>query len=89
MSAPIYMFYYIENIYINHRKYLSSESPHQLKGNPIDLEMAQKTCEPIVFNRDLNVKKSWGGYDLDPDAIASPCGLKGNLIKYFSFVGLQ
>lgn len=84
MSPPIHFLYYIENAYINHRNYLNSYSKKQLEGNfgnmlgvIIDEKTAKEKCTPFVYNRDLGKSVSWNGKQLDPDAIASPCGFKG------------
>lgn len=82
MKAPIYVLYYVENVYINHKKYLSSYNEEQLNGLAISAEEAEEDCKPIIFNKDLPFKNSWGGYPLNPDEIASPCGLKALL--YFN-----
>lgn len=42
MEAPVYLLYYIENVYINHKKYLNSMSLEQLKGKAISAEQAEK-----------------------------------------------
>ena len=35
MEGPVYLLYSIKNVYINHRKFLNSYSPDQLKGKTI------------------------------------------------------
>ncbi len=75
MKAPVFLFYELTNFYQNHRRYLKSKSPSQLKGEVITVSDAESACDPVVRNKDLNVKKSWGGYDLDPEQVANPCGL--------------
>lgn len=76
MKGPVFFLYYIEDIYINHKKYLKSFSKRQLLGQTISEDQAFEECYPIVYNRDLPWNRSWGGYPLNPDAIASPCGLR-------------
>ena len=47
-------------------------------GKAISLEEAERTCDPIVRNQDLNAKFAWDGKTLlDPMAVANPCGLIG------------
>jgi hypothetical protein len=93
MQPPITFLYYIENAYINHRKYLSSYSPDQLQGNIlfiegnlIDENKAKAECIPFVYNKDMNKTNSWSGKPLDPDAIASPCGFKGLFLFTLAFL---
>lgn len=76
MPAPIYLMYSVKNIYINHRRYLNSYSNDQLKGKAISAEQAQKECAPFVYNKDIPYNYSYTGQPLDPNDIASPCGLK-------------
>lgn len=35
MEGPVYLLYSIKNVYTNHRKFLNSFSPEQLKGKTI------------------------------------------------------
>lgn len=76
MQAPIYLMYSVKNIYINHRRYLNSYSLDQIKGKAISAEQAQKECAPYVYNKDIPYNYSWTGQPLDPNDIASPCGIK-------------
>ena len=80
MKPPVLLFYELTNFYQNHRRYLKSKSPSQLKGEKIEISDADSACDPVVLNRDLYVKKSWGGYDLDPNQVANPCGLMAKSI---------
>ncbi|CAD8125582.1 unnamed protein product [Paramecium sonneborni] len=84
MKAPIYFYYELENFYQNHRRYVKSKSSTQLSGEEISLSDAEKYCEPIIYNKDL---EEWQQVvyitednilvtkESKPDDIASPCGL--------------
>lgn len=53
MKAPIYFYYELENFYQNHRRYVKSKSSTQLSGEVISLSDAEKYCDPIIYNSDL------------------------------------
>ena len=40
MPGPVYLLYFVENIYINHKKYIASYSVDQLSGTAIDIATA-------------------------------------------------
>lgn len=40
MTAPIYLIQYTTNNYVNHRKFIESYSPDQLKGKVISVDEA-------------------------------------------------
>lgn len=81
MDKPIFFFYELENFYQNHRRYLRSKSLTQLSGENIDLSTAEKNCDPIIKNSDLNIKVSWKNQTLlNQNEIASPCGLMAKSI---------
>lgn len=75
MQPPIYMYYQLTNFYQSHRRYLKSRSAAQLAGKKVDDSTLTTDCYPAITNRDLGKTVSWGNVTLDPDAIASPCGL--------------
>jgi len=75
MTQPILVLYEIDNFYQNHRRYLSSQSLVQLSGEEITDSVANNECSPIVYNKDLKINYSWAGVKLNPESIASPCGL--------------
>ncbi|CAK82795.1 unnamed protein product (macronuclear) [Paramecium tetraurelia] len=84
MKAPIYFYYELENFYQNHRRYVKSKSSTQLSGEEISLSDAEKYCDPIIYNKDLeewqqNVYVTEQNTQIikerNPDDIASPCGL--------------
>jgi hypothetical protein len=76
MEAPIYLLYSVKNIYINHRRFLSSYSLDQIKGLVISEDDAETLCAPIKLNKDIPENISWAGVLLQPDDVASPCGIK-------------
>jgi hypothetical protein len=76
MNAPIYLLYSVKNIYINHRRFLSSYSLDQIKGLTISENDAETLCSPIRFNSEIPENVSWAGAPLQPGDIASPCGIK-------------
>lgn len=79
MEEPIYVLFQLDNFYQNHRRYVQSKSGEQLGGRVVSYEEARSSCHPIVMNRDLNTKYAWDGKTLlDPNAVASPCGLIGS-----------
>ena len=80
MDQPIYFFYELDNFYQNHRRYLRSKSLTQLAGDNIDSSTAEKNCDPIIHNADLYATNSWNYTPLDPNGVASPCGLMAKSI---------
>ena len=79
MAAPIYVYYELTNYYQNHRRYVMSRSMPQLMGKEIDSTQADQ-CSPIIYNSDLDFVNGTAlsyvnGQELDPNAIAYPCGL--------------
>ena len=75
MKAPIFVFYELHNFYQNHRRYIRSKSSTQLAGTEITTSDAQSSCDPVYLMQHIGVTKSWGGYDLKPGDLMSPCGL--------------
>jgi len=80
IEGPVYVYYELGNFYQNHRRYVKSRSYSQLMGNEITLDDAKADCDPIVTNEDAGRTKNIedgpnGPQDLDPEAVAIPCGL--------------
>ena len=51
ISAPIYVYYQLENFYQNHRRYVKSRSNTQLLGKELAVDSnAMKDCDPIITN---------------------------------------
>lgn len=74
LEAPVFVYYELGGIYQNHRRYIGSKSIQQLKGNYMDADELG-FCNPVILNKDLHVKYSIGGVELDPNKPAYPCGL--------------
>jgi hypothetical protein len=64
MNAPIYLLSSVKNIYINHRRFLSSYSLDQIKGLAITDNDAETLCSPIKYNHDIPESVSWAGVSL-------------------------
>lgn len=78
MTGPVFVYYQLDNFYQNHRRYVKSRDYKQLMGETRTPTDVANTCDPIILNKDLaNVgyTKSVNNKDLDPDAVAIPCGL--------------
>lgn len=88
MKAPVMIHYQINNFYQNHRKLLSSYSKEQLKGANLSYEQLNKSaeCDHRISNQDFDLLWSYNGFELDPEAVAIPCGLmaKSFFIDKFS-----
>jgi hypothetical protein len=77
MPGPVYFYYYLQNFFQNHRKYYTSKSYNQLAGIAALTDDDVSQCNPIKYN-----SQSWfgnpyaiDGTPLNPNAVASPCGL--------------
>ena len=77
IDPPIFIYYQLDNFFQNHRKYITSRSLEQLAGIGISLKKATDLCDPIIRNKDIKIPlKSYAkNIILDPEGIASPCGL--------------
>lgn len=75
MTAPIFLFYEIDNFYQNHRRYVRSKSLKQLAGDDLTEDELSKNCDPIMHVRDLQPKFK---KNLDENMAANPCGLIAN-----------
>jgi len=65
MSAPVYMYYRLENYYQNHRRYVKSRDDNQLRGIVATSPSAISDCDPLISLDGSN----------DPNSIFIPCGL--------------
>lgn len=58
---------------------MNSRSDSQLRGNNLKESDVKDDCYPVVTNRDLKerfgISQSLSGKELDPEAVAHPCGL--------------
>jgi len=66
MSAPVYMYYRLQNYYQNHRRYVKSRSDAQLRGESVTSYSALSDCDPWI---------SEGGVKTNPEYFYNPCGL--------------
>lgn len=82
MKAPVYMYYKLENLYQNHRRYAKSRSDDQLAGNSVT-ESGLSDCSPLRKPGEYtnlgnmgSAPYEVGGDNIDPSsAVYSPCGL--------------
>jgi len=80
MSAPIYMYYQLDNFYQNHRRYVKSRSDVQLRNG--DLFEVSGSCEPLATRScgpSADGKKG--------DCAVYPCGLIAWSVFNDSFYG--
>jgi len=64
MPSPVYMYYELTNVFQNHREFVKSVSPKQLRGDYEELQGdSLSVCEPLVK-----------GFE---DKVLFPCGLQG------------
>ena len=75
IKSPIYVYYQLDNLFQNHRRYVKSRSNTQLKGNKLPLTEVDSDCYPIITNKDLGGRKNLKGFPLPDDDPAFPCGL--------------
>eukprot|EP01017_Pseudomicrothorax_dubius_P044201 TRINITY_DN7451_c0_g1_i2.p1 TRINITY_DN7451_c0_g1~~TRINITY_DN7451_c0_g1_i2.p1 ORF type:complete len:251 (+),score=27.94 TRINITY_DN7451_c0_g1_i2:58-810(+) len=71
ISGPVFVYIRIDNFFQNHIEYLKSKDPSQAYGGSLS---SADRCDPVRFNRDTGRSVSWNGSQLDPGAIANPCG---------------
>ena len=75
ITAPIYVYYQLDNFYQNHRRYVKSRSNEQLMGNYLDTSQLDD-CDPIKTNKDVGKITAYDGVTkLEEDDPAYPCGL--------------
>mmetsp|Transcript_2661 Transcript_2661/g.3832 ORF Transcript_2661/g.3832 Transcript_2661/m.3832 type:complete len:352 (+) Transcript_2661:77-1132(+) len=72
ITKPVYMYYYLENFYQNHRRYSVSRSDKQLGGISIGPVEASSSCGAIYAN--LNTTDV-DANDVDQKLVYNPCGL--------------
>ena len=66
LQPTVNFYYYLENFYQNHRRYVGSFNAKQLLGDPVDASTLSSTCDPLA--RDPN----------RGDKIVYPCGIIAN-----------
>lgn len=74
VEGPVFFYYELNNFYQNHRRYLNSRQPQQLKGE-IKKGSDLDDCKPAVYMRDIGRTQSVDGTPLSEDTVANPCGL--------------
>jgi len=63
MIPPIYIYYELEGVYQNHRRYVKSRNDLQLSGQDVTDKAALSACEPIAY------------FGQNTSQIINPCGL--------------
>ncbi|CAD8055393.1 unnamed protein product [Paramecium sonneborni] len=71
MTAPIFVYYQLENFYRRNRNYFKSKSVEQLKGN-IDIDISN--CGDYQTNSQMVKVQSYDGSTLNQSENAFPCG---------------
>ena len=80
LSSPVHVYYELEDFIANTREYIGSRSNAQLRGEAVRLGSNEaRRCGAHSTNKEMDVTKSWNGTNLDPGALASPCGLQAKL----------
>jgi hypothetical protein len=74
-TSPVMVYYQLENFYQDHRRYIKSKSSNQLQGNDLKLSEISSDCDPITTMKDVGIFKSIGGFPLNANDTANPCGL--------------
>jgi hypothetical protein len=84
MTAPVMVYYQLNNFYQNHRRYVKSKSNSQLAGTIVSASDLSSDCDPITTITNLGNNVTINGTILSGDKPANPCGL---IAKSF-FTGL-
>lgn len=72
MSSPIFLYYEIQGMYQNHRRYAKSRDVLQLLGHDQSTSQVQSYCTPVVDMDDLGLATT---LNLTGGDVANPCGL--------------
>lgn len=77
MTAPVMVYYQLDNFYQNHRRYVKSKSDSQLLGSILSVAQLNSSgeCDPVVTMGDMGKTHAVDGTPLSPDTVANPCGL--------------
>lgn len=80
MKAPIFLYYELDNFYMNHRDFVKSRSYPQLRGevhydNKVALRCEGALFMSEIFDNDTSKYKTWSGKRLKGSDVANPCGL--------------
>ncbi|CAD8176348.1 unnamed protein product [Paramecium pentaurelia] len=74
-TAPIYLYYQLDNFYQNQRRYITSKSVEQLSGEKGLGVDDLSSCYPVITNAQMGKTVAIDGTPLEPTAPAIPCGL--------------
>jgi hypothetical protein len=72
--APVFMYYRLTNFYQNHRRYVKSFDPQQLRGDRLTANDLSASCSPSSPDNKTYPDGSVSG----PDSQFYPCGLIAN-----------
>jgi len=80
MPGPSYVYYELENFYMNHRDFVKSRIYAQLRGEVYINSRNNSECAGAItmsemFNNDESKYISVGGRKMNGSEFASPCGL--------------
>ena len=70
-KSPTFVYYQLDNLFQNHRRYVRSRENWQLRGNQLSTNDISE-CYPIITNGDLGFTHSVDKTPLDPEAPAHP-----------------
>lgn len=72
MAPPVFVYYGIDNMYMNHRRMVLSRSDYQLRGDTFYLQTSLQTCEPMRYPRYQDAN---GTTQINTSGTIFPCGL--------------
>lgn len=72
MTSPVFLYYEIQGMYQNHRRYAKSRDVLQLMGHTQSTNEVHTYCTPIVDMSDLGLINT---LNLTGGSVANPCGL--------------
>lgn len=80
MNQPVYLYYEIENFYMNHRDFVKSRNFAQLRGDVHVDSTGNSKCVGAkyvweIFDNITSLYKTYTGNPLNGDDYANPCGL--------------
>jgi len=76
IETDIFVYYQLDNLYQNHRRFVNSRDDFQLRGDVKEVSDLT-SCEPVTQVKDIGIPglTNLDGEILDPEAPANPCGL--------------
>ena len=72
IEKPIFVYYQLDGFFQNTRRYVKSKEADQLTGDDF---YSHENCDPVVYNKDLDIDFDYDNSNFGPDDIAIPCGL--------------